>query len=108
MKTVKVTFSNNDTITTGINGTDEEIRDYYAIGREFNLGNGEHDLMAKVVKVEFYKQYEAIFTGRAWGAIGSSEKIVDIVWGVDENDAILDLYERWEHIQNPKLKLINN
>ena len=50
METAKVTFSNGDTITTGINGTDNEIREYYAIGREFNLGDGAGgDLMATVI-----------------------------------------------------------
>lgn len=53
-RVVKVTFSNNDTITTAINGTDEEIMAYY-LNRVFNLGNGENDLMAKALKVEFIK-----------------------------------------------------
>jgi len=52
MKTAIVKFDNNDIITTGINGTDDEIRDYYAIDRVFNLGNCGDDLMAKVVSVE--------------------------------------------------------
>ena len=52
MKTVKVTFDNGDSLTTQINGTPEEIRAYY-IGRQFNLGNGENDLMAVAISVEF-------------------------------------------------------
>ena len=52
MKMAIVKFNNNDTITTGINGTDEEIKEYYAIGRWFNLGDGENDLMASVTAVE--------------------------------------------------------
>ena len=55
MKTAIVKFGNGDTITTGINGTDEEIKEYYAIGRWFNLGNGENDLMASVVSCEVEK-----------------------------------------------------
>jgi len=51
MKTVKVTFSNGDHLTTGINGTEDEIRAYY-IGQTFNLG-AESDLMVKAVSVEF-------------------------------------------------------
>ena len=52
MKTAIVTFDNQDTITTGINGTDEEIRGYYGIGKAFNLGDGENDLMVKVVSLQ--------------------------------------------------------
>jgi len=51
MKTVKVTFENGNTITTGINGTDEEIREYYKVGKIFNLGV-DNDLMVKVSNLE--------------------------------------------------------
>jgi hypothetical protein len=54
MRTVKVTFSNNDSITTGINGTDDKIKDYYKVGRYFNLGRVD-DLMVKVVSCEILK-----------------------------------------------------
>jgi hypothetical protein len=53
MNTAKVKFSNGDSIITSINGTDAEIRDYYKIGRYFNLGDGNGgDLMAYVVSIE--------------------------------------------------------
>ena len=52
MKTVKVFFADNDSITTQINGTDEEIRDYYRIGRLFNIGTNGNDNMQAVVKVK--------------------------------------------------------
>lgn len=32
--------------------TDEEIKEYYAVGRVFNIGVFGFDLMAKVVKIE--------------------------------------------------------
>ena len=51
MITVKVTFDNGNVITTGINGTLESAKQYY-LGKQFNLGSGEDDLMAKAVKVE--------------------------------------------------------
>ncbi len=51
MKTVKVTFENGATITTGINGTDKEIQQYYE-GKCFNLGTVS-DHMVKAIKVEF-------------------------------------------------------
>ena len=52
MRTIKVHFSNGYHLFTNINGTDSHILAYY-IGKEFNLGNGEHDLMAIATKVEF-------------------------------------------------------
>jgi len=58
MRLVKVTFSNGDTITTSINGTDEELKQYYAIGRYFNLGpapDGSEDNMQKVTQLEILK-----------------------------------------------------
>lgn len=50
---VKVTYSNKDTVTTPINGTIETVKDYFAIGKVFNIGSGENDLMACVEKLEF-------------------------------------------------------
>lgn len=52
MKTIKVYFSNGDSLITSINGTREEIEKYY-LGNSFNLGDGERDLMATAEKVEF-------------------------------------------------------
>lgn len=52
MKTVKVTFQDGNYITTKINGTNEEIMEYYKIGRYFNLGQ-ENDEMQKVSFLEF-------------------------------------------------------
>ena len=51
---VTVTYDNGDVITTDVNGnqTDEQIKEYFKVGKEFNLGNGEKDNMAKVVKVD--------------------------------------------------------
>ena len=51
-RTVKVTFDNGDTITTAINGTEDEINDYY-LDKWFNVGSGEEDVMAQVTGVEF-------------------------------------------------------
>lgn len=56
MKTVKVIFENNDEIITGINGTDEEIKEYYKPGNIFNLGMGENDNLQKVKSIEFIKR----------------------------------------------------
>lgn len=51
MRTVKVIFSNGDSVITNINGTEAEIRAYY-IGKVFNIGTC-NDLLVKAVSVEF-------------------------------------------------------
>ena len=50
MKTVKVVFEDGNSLTTDINGTDEEIRQYY-IGQSFEFD--ENKPMVKAVSVEF-------------------------------------------------------
>jgi hypothetical protein len=52
MRAVRVTFNNGYNLETAINGTDQELKEYYAIGQEFNIGAGEDDLMARVIKME--------------------------------------------------------
>lgn len=54
LRSVKVTFSNGDAISTSMSAglSDDEIRDYYKIGKSFNIGNAGKDKMAKVKKVE--------------------------------------------------------
>jgi hypothetical protein len=52
MRLVRITFADGNTITTRINGTEQEIRDYYKIGSKFNLGTVGDDLQS-VVDVEF-------------------------------------------------------
>lgn len=52
MRVVKVLFGNGDSITTSINGTEDEIKRYYAIGRPFNIGSVE-DNMQNVTALEF-------------------------------------------------------
>lgn len=53
-RTVKVYFEDGDYFTTDMNGnlTDKEIKDYYRIGRTFNVGSGPNDNMQKVSKIE--------------------------------------------------------
>jgi len=54
LREVKVTFAEGNTINTNMAKgiTDDEIRDYYAIGKQFNVGAGENDNMQAVTKVE--------------------------------------------------------
>jgi hypothetical protein len=57
LRAVKITFDNGDVINTSMAAhlTDDEIKKYYTIGKSFNLGKGEKDLMAKVTKVDILK-----------------------------------------------------
>lgn len=57
LRSVKVTYSNGDIITTDMAAhlTDKEIKDYFKIGKVFNIGSGEDDLLAKVKEVEILK-----------------------------------------------------
>lgn len=54
---VRVTYSDGSTISTEINGTVQEIRDYYRIGKAFNLGGSPPDVnednMQRVTNLEF-------------------------------------------------------
>ena len=54
MKHARITFADGQIIDTSINGTDQEIKDYYKIGRYFNLGM-VNDNMQKVIKCEIIK-----------------------------------------------------
>ncbi len=55
MQSVRVTFSDGDSLETNINGTQEEIQAYY-VGKWFNLGqpfNPCEDRMVQALSVEF-------------------------------------------------------
>lgn len=49
--TVKVTFDNGNTLTTGFNGTQEQATAYY-VGKQFNLGSGGRDVMTNGKAIE--------------------------------------------------------
>ena len=53
MRSVKVTFSDNNSLVTSMSAslTDDDIRAYYRIGRVFNVGSVE-DKLVKVASVE--------------------------------------------------------
>ena len=62
LRSVKVNFDNGDSLTTSMakDLTDDEIKDYYKIGKSFNLGDGSGgDKMAKVKSVEILKETNA-------------------------------------------------
>ena len=53
MQAVRVIMENGDYFCTAINGTKDEVRNYY-IGKIFNVGF-VHDNLQKCVAVEFLK-----------------------------------------------------
>ncbi len=56
MENIIVYFDNFDKLQTRINGTKQEILDYY-IGKTFNLGT-ETDLMVKAISVQFKPKFD--------------------------------------------------
>lgn len=50
---VKVSFINGDHFCTAINGTEKSIRDYYKVGKVFNIGLGPDDNLDRVKSLEF-------------------------------------------------------
>lgn len=52
LRTIRVNWSNGDSTMTSINGTNDEIEAYY-LGKEFNIGSGENDLLVHAVSIEF-------------------------------------------------------
>jgi hypothetical protein len=108
MKTARVTFADGNTLTTSINGTEEEIKAYY-LGKKFQFGDTEerpHDHMVEAVKVEIFRKYKANFEGRERGAIGIFYPISTTTEGYNEDEAKLKLYDNFEHIKNLKLTAI--
>lgn len=57
LRSARVTFSNGKVITTDLSSKlkDSDIEDYYSIGKAFNIGQGEDDLIVSVVKLEILK-----------------------------------------------------
>lgn len=54
LRSVKVTYDDGTVISTSMAAhlTDDEILDYFKIGKTFNIGDGPNDKMAKVANVE--------------------------------------------------------
>jgi len=98
----KVYFEDGNSFITSINGTKKEIEEYY-LNNTFNLGT-EGDKMVKCIRCDVAKKYKATFTGRQLGAIGIFYEITDTVEGLNEDDANLNLYDKYEHIMHLKLE----
>ena len=54
LRSAKITYSDGTVINTSLaaNLTDKEIRDYFKIGRQLNIGNGPNDNLQTIVKCE--------------------------------------------------------
>jgi hypothetical protein len=57
LRAIEVTYDTGDVIQTSMaaNLTDEEMLDYFKVGRQFNIGLGPHDKMAIVVDAKILK-----------------------------------------------------
>lgn len=100
MKTIKVTFEDNNHLTTSINGTKKEIENYY-LNKCFQFGDTEetpNDKMVKAVKVEFLQTFKFSFVGRKVGAIGKTYKINVTYSEFNQSKAFEQLYTEYEHI----------
>ena len=54
MKSVTVTFTDGETIKTRINGSNDTIREYYAVGSQMNVGSVQ-DNYKTIEKVEIHE-----------------------------------------------------
>lgn len=68
LREVRVTYADGDVVETSMAAhlTDQDIHDYFKVGKYFNLGSGDRDNMQKVEKVEILY--------RAGGQIGEFDK----------------------------------
>jgi hypothetical protein len=49
---VKVKYHDDDYMTTRINATEAEAREYYKVGEWYNIGDGPRDLYKQVKSVD--------------------------------------------------------
>lgn len=86
------------------NMENKEIKEKF-LNKFFDVGSYPNEKLEKVEKVEFL--YSATFTGKQFEAIGKEKTFKNIkVFGTDEKDASMNLYNNYEHISN--LKIIQN
>lgn len=101
----KITYADGSTSLTdmaaGITLADAQK---YFIGQRFDRGAYPVENMQEAVKVEQIKTYTATFNGRTKDAIGITYVITDTVDGTDEENARINLYDKYEHIRCLELK----
>jgi len=84
LRAVKVTYSDGSVINTNMSAktTDQDIRDYFKIGKEFNIGTGSKDKKAKVKSVEILENEELNESKiSAWQA----KEILDKIGGYEKD-----------------------
>ena len=107
LRSVKVTYDNGKEITTSMSSklTDDDIKDYFKIGKSFNIGSGSNDKMAKVKKVEILEsdlnelhgRIEKMKTVLKRAFKGNAEKMLEVLISTlsdKEADIILQHAER--------------
>lgn len=105
MKTIKV-CTNNYSWVTSANGTQKELNVYF-VGKLFDVGIYPIEKLELCIKVEILNTYLATFSGRHLNAIGVNERFVNVeVVTVNENDALLKLYDDYESIRSLQLTKI--
>ena len=77
---VNVTYENGEVVPTEVDGdmTDEEIREYFKPGKEFNIGVGNKDNFQKVKSIEILKPGEEDDEVES-GKSGAPNKVADTV-----------------------------
>lgn len=103
-KHIQLTAENGHQWKTTVNPNVENksIKEYF-LNRHFDVGAYPKEDMQKCIKIEFL--FSASFDGKQKGALGLSQQLKTEVFGSDEDEARLKLYNRYEHIQNLHLKI---
>ena len=98
-KVIKVTTkSSNWTTSINPNMDNNDIKNHF-INKYFDIGIYPIEKMEKCTKIEFL--YSATFNGTILGAIGEKQTFKNIeVFGDDEIQAELNLYDNYEHLSN--------
>lgn len=100
----KITYADGSTTSTNMAaGVTLEDAQKYFIGQRFDLGAYPVENMQEAIKVEQIKIYKATFHGRTKNAIGICYTITDTVCGTDEENARINLYDKYEHIMGLEL-----
>ena len=75
LRSVKVTYSDGSQIETSMaaNLSDQDIKDYFKVGKEFNIGSGGKDKMVTVKKVEILEDVKEAFASKGAEQIGGTE-----------------------------------
>ncbi len=96
MKNAKITYANGDTITTGINGTNEEIKKYFKVGKLFNIGANGSDNMQAVVKCDILPHFESGATTHATNDLilfaDNTRQTSDLANGIYEDWALCGIF----------------